>query len=295
MNHLKIGSRESRLAVVQAELVRDALAVLHPDMSFEIRTYKTTGDLILDRTLDQVGGKGLFTKELEAALLLGEVDLLVHSLKDVPMQVDDRIPLVGVTAREDERDALVLPEGCNGWDQRKPIGCSSKRRTLQLKRLYPDCMVAPVRGNVLTRLNRLDSGDFGALVLAAAGLRRLGLEGRITACFSAEDMLPAACQGVLALQAKAGFDRTLLAGLHHEDTYLTSLAERGFVRTLDGGCSSPVAAHAVLDGSKLTLTGLYVEESSGELHFETVCGEKKQAEQLGVSLAKTMKQRWCNR
>jgi hydroxymethylbilane synthase len=294
MKHLIIGSRESRLAVVQAELVRDSLSAIHPDMTFEIKTYKTTGDVILDRTLDQVGGKGLFTKELEAALLRGEVDLLVHSFKDVPMEVDACIPIVGVTAREDERDVLILPEGIETWNRAKPVGCSSKRRTLQLMRLHPDCMVSPVRGNVLTRLNRLDKGEFGALVLAAAGLKRLGMEYRITSYFSAEDMLPAACQGVLALQAKADFDRTLLKGVHHEDTYFTCLAERGFVRTLNGGCSSPVAAHAVLEGKKLVLTGLYVGDHN-ELHTKTVSGEPEQAEELGISLAKNMKQSWCVR
>ncbi|MBP1736176.1 MAG: hydroxymethylbilane synthase [Oscillospiraceae bacterium] len=295
MKQLKIGSRESRLAVIQAELVRDCLAALHPDMSFEIKTYKTTGDVILDRTLDQVGGKGLFTKELEAALLKGEVDLVVHSFKDVPMQVDERIPIVGVTSREDGRDVLVLPEGCEDWDRSRPIGCSSRRRTLQLRALFPGCMVKPVRGNVLTRLSRLEQGEFGALVLAAAGLKRLGLSHRIHSYFKPEEMLPAACQGILALQAGRSFDRSLLEGLHHEDSYVIALAERGFVRALDGGCSSPVAAHAVLEGDRLVLTGLYVEEAGERLHFETACGSRQEAEQLGISLAEGMKQRWCGK
>lgn len=292
MKQIRLGSRESRLAVIQAELVRDALQRVHPDWTVEIKTYKTMGDKILDRPLDKIGGKGLFTKELELALLSGEIDLIVHSLKDVPMQVDARIPIVGVMTREDERDALVLPKGENALDLGKLIGCSSKRRALQLRALYPGCMVAPVRGNVLTRLEKLDGGQFGALVLAAAGLKRLSLEGRITRLFSPEEMLPAACQGVLALQARAEFDRSVLLGVCDEQAHKLALAERSFVRMLDGGCSSPVAAHAVKAGEEVTLTGLYVEEDGETLHFDRITGPLREAEALGRTLAVSMKETW---
>lgn len=292
MKQIRLGSRESRLAVIQAELVRDALQRVHPDWDVIIKTYKTMGDKILDRPLDKIGGKGLFTKELELALLSGEIDLIVHSLKDVPMQVDARIPIVGVMTREDERDALVLPKGENALDLGKLIGCSSKRRALQLRALYPGCMVAPVRGNVLTRLEKLDSGQFGALVLAAAGLKRLSLEGRITRLFSPEEMLPAACQGVLALQARAEFDRSVLLGVCDEQAHKLALAERSFVRMLDGGCSSPVAAHAVQAGEDVTLTGLYVEEDGETLHFDRITGPLREAEALGRTLAVSMKETW---
>lgn len=292
MKQIRLGSRESRLAVIQAELVRDALQRVHPDWDVIIKTYKTMGDKILDRPLDKIGGKGLFTKELELALLSGEIDLIVHSLKDVPMQVDARIPIVGVMTREDERDALVLPKGENALDLGKLIGCSSKRRALQLRALYPGCMVAPVRGNVLTRLEKLDSGQFGALVLAAAGLKRLSLEGRITRLFSPEEMLPAACQGVLALQARAEFDRSVLLGVCDEQAHKLALAERSFVRMLDGGCSSPVAAHAVQAGEEVTLTGLYVEEDGETLHFDRITGPLREAEALGRTLAVSMKETW---
>lgn len=293
MKHLNIGSRESKLAVVQAETVRAALAGLHPDMTFEIRTYKTTGDVILDRTLDQVGGKGLFTKELEAALLRGDVDLLVHSFKDVPMLVDERIPIVGVSAREDERDALVLPAGCAEWDLSRPIGCSSRRRAMQLRRLCPGCSVLPVRGNVLTRLRKLDEGEFGALTLAAAGLRRLGLEERVSRLFSPDELLPAACQGILALQARADFDRGLLSGFADPDAWDLSLAERAFVRALDGGCSSPVAAHGVLENDSLVLTGLYPHDGDDGYDLDSIRGPRARAEELGVTLAETMRKRCC--
>ncbi|NCB05046.1 MAG: hydroxymethylbilane synthase [Clostridia bacterium] len=292
MKQIRLGSRESRLAVIQAELVRDALQRVHPDWDVIIKTYKTMGDKILDRPLDKIGGKGLFTKELELELLSGEIDLIVHSLKDVPMQVDARIPIVGVMTREDERDALVLPKGENALDLGKLIGCSSKRRALQLRALYPGCMVAPVRGNVLTRLEKLDSGQFGALVLAAAGLKRLSLEGRITRLFSPEEMLPAACQGVLALQARAEFDRSVLLGVCDEQAHKLALAERSFVRMLDGGCSSPVAAHAVQAGEEVTLTGLYVEEDGETLHFDRITGPLREAEALGRTLAVSMKETW---
>ncbi len=172
---IRVGSRESKLAVAQSLLVMEAIRQAHPEVDLELITMKTTGDRILDRTLDQVGGKGLFVKELDRALLDGRVDITVHSMKDLPMELDPRLPLAAVSRREDPRDVLVLPAGATEWDRKKPIGCASARRKLQLQRLYPDCQVLPVRGNVLTRLEKLDHGEYGALVLASAGLRRLGL------------------------------------------------------------------------------------------------------------------------
>ena len=156
----------------------DAIRAAHPEVGLELVTMKTTGDKILDRTLDKVGGKGLFVKELDAALLDGRVDLTVHSCKDLPMEEDPRIPLAGFSRREDPRDVLVLPQGAEELDPSRPIGCASARRAVQLRALFPGVAVAPVRGNVLTRLRKLDEGQFSALVLAAAGLKRLGLEQR---------------------------------------------------------------------------------------------------------------------
>lgn len=204
MKTIRVGSRESRLAVVQSELVMDAIRAAHPEVELELVTMKTTGDKILDRTLDKVGGKGLFVKELDAALLDGRVDLTIHSCKDLPMEEDPRIPLAGFSRREDPRDALVLPQGAEELDPSRPIGCASARRAVQLRALFPGVAVAPVRGNVLTRLRKLDEGQFSALVLAAAGLKRLGLEARITRYFTVEELLPAAGQGILALQTRAG-------------------------------------------------------------------------------------------
>ena len=225
----------------------------------ELVTMKTTGDSILGQPLDKIGGKGLFIKELETAILDGAIDVAVHSYKDMPMQLDDRLPVVAVSARSDPRDALVLPHGITSLDPSKPIGSGSRRRAIQLETLYPDIEVRPVRGNVLTRLGKLDAGEFSALVLAVAGLTRLGIPERASRVFEFDEMVPAACQGILAVQARRGFDAGLLAGFHDADAWDAAEAERGFVEALDGGCSSPVGAYASLDGDSLTLTGFYVD------------------------------------
>ena len=172
----------------------------------ELVTMKTTGDQILNRTLEQIGGKGLFVKELDQALRDGRVDFTVHSLKDLPLDVPEDLPLAAFSQRADPRDVLVLPAGAAALDPAKPIGCSSRRRQLQLRALYPGMEFAPVRGNVLTRLRKLDEGAYSALVLAAAGLQRLGLLDRISRYFSVEEMLPAAGQGILAVQTRRGVD-----------------------------------------------------------------------------------------
>lgn len=288
MKKLVVGSRESRLAVIQTQLAIQAIRACQPGLEVELLTMKTTGDKILDRTLDQVGGKGLFVKELDAALLAGRVDLTVHSSKDLPMETDPRLPLVAFSRRADPRDALVLPAGVTELDPAKPIGCSSLRRRLQLKSLFPQMKTAPVRGNVLTRLEKLDRGEYAALVLAAAGLERLGLAGRVSRYFSVEEMLPAAGQGILAVQARAGFDPACLREFNDPDSRDCLLAERAFVRALDGGCSSPVAAYATVDGATLTLTGLYVD-SHGEACRQTISGPRGQGERLGAAQAQDMR------
>lgn len=288
MKKLVVGSRESRLAVIQTQLAIQAIRACQPGLEVELLTMKTTGDKILDRTLDQVGGKGLFVKELDAALLAGRVDLTVHSSKDLPMETDPRLPLVAFSRRADPRDALVLPAGVTELDPAKPIGCSSLRRQLQLKALFPQMKTAPVRGNVLTRLEKLDRGEYAALVLAAAGLERLGLAGRVSRYFSVEEMLPAAGQGILAVQARADFDPACLREFHDPESRDCLLAERAFVRALDGGCSSPVAAYATVDGAALTLRGLYVD-ANGEACRQTISGPRGQGERLGAALAQDMR------
>ena len=284
MKKLRAGSRESRLAVVQTELVMAAIREREAACEIELVTMKTTGDKILDRTLDKVGGKGLFVKELDAALLDGRVDFTVHSCKDLPMDLDPRLPLAGFSRRADPRDALVLPVGASELDRSKPIGCASARRALQLKRLFPGQPVAPVRGNVLTRLAKLDGGQYAALVLAVSGLERLGLEGRISRVFSTDEMLPAAGQGILAVQIRAGEDAGYLSAFLDREAADCALAERAFVRRLDGGCSSPVAAFATVEGDTLTLRGMDITPA-GEPIFDTITGPRSQGEALGIALA----------
>ena len=286
---IKIGSRESALAVIQSRMVMDAIARTVPEAELELVTMKTTGDRILDKTLDQIGGKGLFVKELDQALRDGRADFTVHSLKDMPMEVPEDLPLAAFSRREDPRDVLVLPEGVTELDPAKPIGCSSRRRQLQLKELFPDMDIRPVRGNVQTRLKKLQDGEFSALVLAAAGLKRLGLEDRISRYFSPEEMLPAAGQGILAVQTRQGVDTACLAAVHDPDAACCALAERAFVRAPDGGCSAPVAAGAVAAGGTRPLTGLYVSPDETVVRKDSLSGPKAEAESLGETLADKLK------
>lgn len=291
MKPIRIGTRASKLAVIQAEMVRSYL--LERGIPAELVTMTTTGDRILDRTLDKVGGKGLFVKELDAALMDGRSDLSVHSLKDVPMELPDGLPLLGFSKREDPRDALILPEGAEQIDFSKPIGCASSRRILQLKRLFPEARFAPIRGNVQTRLRKLDEGQYSATVLAAAGLKRAGLERRISRIFSTEEMIPAAGQGVLAVQGRADEEYAYLSGFFDADSRDTSLCERAFVAALDGGCTAPTAAFAEIlpDGERILLTGLYSDEETGAVIRRQVTGLRTDAVHLGAQLASEVKRR----
>ena len=254
---LVIASRESRLAMWQAQFVRDALRKLYPSCDVRILGMTTRGDQILDRTLSKVGGKGLFVKELENALADGRADLAVHSLKDVPMSLPEGFALAAVMEREDARDAFVsndhdslaaLPPG-------SVVGTSSLRREAILRARYPHLVVQPLRGNLDTRLAKLDRGDYAAIILAAAGLKRLGLEARIRAWLDVEDSLPAAGQGALGIEVRAGRPEleAWLAPLKHEPTRLAVEAERAVSRALGGSCDVPLAAHATWQGGQMHL------------------------------------------
>ena len=204
------------------------------------------------------------------------------------MNVAKELPILGYSAREDARDVLVLPKGVPVWDQTKPVGTSSIRRTMQLHKLYPDIETQPVRGNVLTRLQKLDDGEYGALILAAAGLRRLHLEDRITRYFEPEELLPAAGQGILAVQGRAGEAYRFLEGFFDEDSRVAAEAERAFVRELDGGCSSPITAYARVNGEQLILRG-FCDTYDGSFAYESASGSRHQAEQTGIGLARYMR------
>ncbi|WDD94924.1 hydroxymethylbilane synthase [Burkholderia sp. FERM BP-3421] len=256
---LTIASRESRLALWQAEHVRDALRKLYPACDVNILGMTTRGDQILDRTLSKVGGKGLFVKELEAALADGRADLAVHSLKDVPMELPDGFALAAVMSREDPRDAFVsndyaslaeLPAGA-------VVGTSSLRREAMLRARHPHLEVRPLRGNLDTRLGKLDRGDYAAVILAAAGLKRLGLGARIRALLEVDASLPAAGQGALGIEiaARRADVAAWLAPLHDPATALAVEAERMVSRRLGGSCEVPLAAHAVWRGGVLHLAG----------------------------------------
>lgn len=356
---LIIGSRESLLAVRQSEIVMEYLAENCPGLHCELKTMKTTGDRIMGR-LDQIGGKGLFVKELDQALRDKKIDLSVHSLKDMPMEISPDLPVVGFSPREDPRDVLVLPAGSAGTgslpekspdlpvvgfspgedprdvlvlpaesacaglssekglsgekeplvetepstgikrstgikqsagkklsagtrlsaeagpaslnglllqlDLSKPVGTSSRRRVLQLQRLFsgicPGIRFESVRGNIQTRLRKLDEGQYSALILAAAGLHRLHMEDRISRYFEVDEIVPSAGQGILALQGRAGEDYAFLNGFSSGESAMEAEAERAFVRALGGGCSSPIAAHAALQDGAMTLRGYYYDDGS---------------------------------
>lgn len=284
MKKIRVGSRESKLAVVQSELVMDCIKKNHSEIELELITMKTTGDKILDRTLDKIGGKGLFVKELDKALLNNEIDIAVHSLKDMPMEVNEELPILAYSKREDPRDVLILPKGVNELNSNLPIGCSSLRRTLQLKKLYPNMKVAPVRGNVLTRLDKLDAGEYSALVLAAAGIKRLELNERISRVFTTEEMLPAAGQGIMAIQGRKGEDGSFLSKVNDVDSELSAICERAFVKELNGGCTSPIAAFTTIEGDMITIDCMY-EDGERKTFQDT----KDNAIHLGITAAKYKK------
>ena len=288
---VRIGSRDSKLAVMQTELMIHAVTKYHPEIQFELVTMKTTGDIILNQTLDKIGGKGLFVKELDIALAEGRIDCCGHSLKDMPMEENPDFPITALPKRGDPRDVLVLPQMQHFENITAQIGSSSFRRQIQLKKLFPSCHCLPVRGNIITRLQKLDCGEFSSLVLAGAGLQRVGLSERISRYFSTDEMIPAAGQGILAVQSRKNEDVSFLSCIHNKESEYAALAERAFVRTLDGGCSSPIAAYAQIHGTELKLTGLYAKEHQWEYIIDSVIGNTDNAVQLGEQLAQTMKGR----
>jgi hydroxymethylbilane synthase len=284
-----IASRVSRLAMWQAEHVRDALAALYPACRVEILGMSTRGDEILDRSLAKIGGKGLFVKELENALEDGRADIAVHSAKDVPMDLQAGFTLAAFLAREDPRDALVsnryerladLPAGA-------VVGTSSLRREAQLRSRFPGLDIQPLRGNLDTRLAKLDRGEYAAIVLAVAGLKRLGLSGRIRAVLAPEESLPAVGQGALAIECRDGRPELVaaLAPLHDAATAACVRAERAVSRALGGSCTVPLAAHAELTNGALALRGLVASPDGKRIARGEVRGDAAAPERVGEALA----------
>ena len=288
---LIIGSRGSKLALWQAEQARERLRSLNPQLDVHIEIIKTTGDVKND-PLSVIGGKGVFTKELEDALLDGRIDIAVHSLKDLPTILPDRLSIAAICEREDPRDALVLRSGSeNGSLLHLPhgaiVGTSSQRRLAQLKALRDDVVVRDLRGNVDTRIRKLDEGEYDAVILASAGLVRLGLQERISARIAISEMLPAVGQGAIAIETRSDneFAVQITSRLDHRETRLACLAERAFLRSLGGGCQFPIAAHAVLERDVLKLDGLVARPDGSEILRGSSSGTPDDPEALGSSLA----------
>ena len=290
MTTLKIATRQSPLALWQAEYIRNRLEQLHAWLKVELVTFVTQGDKILDTPLAKIGGKGLFVKELEAALLDGRADLAVHSMKDVPMLLPDGLALAVICEREDPFDAFVsntytcfdeLPLGAK-------LGTSSLRRKSQILKHRPDLDVIDLRGNVGTRLGKLDAGLYDAIILASAGLKRLGLTDRIRHGLSETVSLPAVGQGALGLECREDDQQTLdlIMPLMHEQSHVCVLAERAMNRHLEGGCQIPIAGFATLEGDQLSLEGRVGSLDGKTLLVSRLVAPKDQAEQLGVDVAK---------
>jgi hydroxymethylbilane synthase len=289
---IRIATRESRLAMWQAEHVAAELCRHHPDLTVELVPMTTKGDQILDTTLAKIGGKGLFIKELEAAMLEGRADIAVHSMKDVPAEMPDGFEIVAVLEREDPRDALVSADYMRIEDipAGSVVGTSSLRRQAQLQHARPDLEVEPVRGNVETRLRKLDHGHFSAILLAAAGLKRLGLADRIAGFLPYEVSLPAVGQGAVGIEALRGNAEVaeLVAALEHAHTRRCVDAERAFAGGLGASCESPVAGFAVIDGDELHLRGLVATRNGASVLHGERRGPVAEAGAIGAALAQDL-------
>ncbi|MBW2062436.1 MAG: hydroxymethylbilane synthase [Deltaproteobacteria bacterium] len=289
---IKIATRGSALALVQANWVKSRLESQYPDLAVELEIIKTRGDRILDVSLAKIGGKGLFVKEIEEALMDGRADLAVHSMKDVPTELPAPLVMAAVTAREDFRDVLITRQqvGLDDLPRHARIGTSSLRRQAQLLHLRPDLTMAPLRGNVETRLKKLESENLDAVILAAAGLIRMNLIHRITQFLEPDFMLPAVGQGALGLEVRARDEalRQRISFLNHEPTAVCVKAERAFLRRLEGGCQVPVAALGLFEGKWMRLTGL-VADAEGRRYFRhALTAEVSEAESLGQRLAQAL-------
>ncbi|MGC9640086.1 UNVERIFIED_CONTAM: hydroxymethylbilane synthase [Acinetobacter pittii] len=292
MKTLKIATRQSPLALWQAEHIRARLEELHPDLTVELVKFVTQGDKILDTPLAKIGGKGLFVKELEAALLDGRADLAVHSMKDVPMALPEGLTLAVICEREDPLDAFVsnqfekfadLPQGAK-------VGTSSMRRKSQILKQRPDLQIIDLRGNVGTRLAKLDEGQYDAIILASAGLKRLGLSERIRHCLTPDISLPAVGQGALGLECRAADQDvlTLIQPLLHPETDVCVRAERAFNAYLEGGCQVPIAGYATLQNGKIHIEGRVGSPDGQTLLRAELTDEASNAQQLGENLARNL-------
>ena len=294
---LRIGTRGSPLALAQAGLARARLAAALgcDDAAIAIETIRTSGDIIEDRPLAEEGGKGLFAKEIEEALLAGRVDLAVHSAKDLPTILPEGLMIAACLEREDARDVFIsnmetsiaaLPRGAR-------IGTTAPRRIALVRRMRPDLAIVPMRGNVETRLRKLDQGEADGIVLALAGLKRLGLDARATTVMSVQEFLPAAGQGAIAVETRANDKKinALVAKIDHADTSTALAAERAFLAVLDGTCTTPIAAHATIEGGIMQFRGLIARPDGSLAHETHVAGPRAHALTIGADAGQALKQR----
>ena len=296
LGRVKIATRQSLLALWQAEHVRDRLQQLYPGLTVELVPMTTRGDQILDRSLAKIGGKGLFIKELEVAMEAGEADLAVHSCKDVPMALPDGFTLAAMLVREDPRDALLTPRGSgisalDGLAANAVVGTSSLRREAQLRERFPHLQVQPLRGNVDTRIAKLDRGEYAAIILAAAGIKRLGWADRISGLLAPEQSLPAVGQGAVTIEiesARADL-MALLTPLDHADTAHCVRAERAVSAALGGSCQVPLAAHGTLRGDQIELRGLVASPDGKQVVRASMSGPRSDPEALGFALAEKLR------
>lgn len=289
---LVIGSRGSKLALVQAETIKAELERLEPSLAVSIEIIKTSGDVKTD-PLSVIGGKGVFTKELEDALLDRRIDVAVHSLKDLPTIVPEGLVIAAITKREDPRDALVLNKKLRlsapaiaSLPRGAIVGTSSPRRLAQLRNLRTDLTINDLRGNIDTRVRKLDEGQYDALVLACAGLRRLGMDDRISAALPASELLPAVGQGALGVEVRIDDANTIeiISKLDHKFTRLACTAERALLRSLGGGCQLPIAGYAIVREKRIRLDGLVADPQGRKLVKDRIMGSLDEAEQLGATL-----------
>ena len=292
---LRVGTRGSPLALAQARMVRAALAAAHGigEAAIELKVIRTSGDRIQDRPLAEAGGKGLFVKEIEEALLLEEIDLAVHSAKDMPTVLPDGLALVACLAREDVRDAFISHKATSltALPQGALVGTASLRRQALVRRARGDLRVAPLRGNVDTRLKKLAAGEVDATILALAGLKRLGLDHAATAILNVADFLPAVGQGAITIEARDDDVQTrdLLAVIDHADTSAALACERAFLAVLDGSCRTPIAGRAVIEDSRLRFRGMILRPDGSEAHEATRIGARQDAARLGADAGRELK------
>ena len=288
---IRVGTRGSNLALIQTNWAIDRLKEKFPEVEFEVKIIKTKGDKILHLSLDKIGDKGLFVKEIESQLLEGEIDLAVHSMKDMPAEVVEGLKFAAVPKREDPRDVIILREGLNSFDELPigaTIGTGSKRRKYQLLRKRPDLNIVPIRGNIETRISKIESENLDGIVLAASGVIRADLEEKITEFLPVDLMIPAPAQGALALEIRE-IDEELekmIDAIKDEISQIQTDAERSYLAGIDGSCHIPMGAYCEVDGEKLTLTGIFGDEDGEKITVASLEGDRDNPKELGSNLAK---------